>query len=149
MPSNLSRFNPFNELARLRPMRSLEDFFNDFSLSPNLADYDMEPRIKMDVVESDRCYKVKAEIPGVKKEDIKVDIDGNQVCITAECKSQFQEKEGNTVRSECYYGQKYRSFTLAHDIDNSKAEAHYQDGVLELNLPKKNGGGNVRKLTIN
>lgn len=145
----LTRFDPFNEVARFDPFRGAEDFFKDFSLRPSMRNFDVEPRIKMDVTENDQSYMVKAEIPGVKKEDIKVDIDGNQVSISAETKKETEEKQGETVvRSERYYGQQFRSFTLSAEIDDEKAEAKYRDGVLELTLPKKKNGGGGRKLTI-
>jgi HSP20 family protein len=96
------------------------------------------PEIKMDVSEDDKAFRVKAEIPGVKKEDIKVSIDGNQVSISAEVKKETEEKKGETViRSERYYGNQYRGFTLQQDIDQARAEAKYEDGVLILTLPKK------------
>lgn len=146
----LTRFDPFSEVARLDPFRSVEDFFKDFSMRPAWHGADVEPRIKMDVSETDQAYTVKAEIPGVKKEDIKVDIEGNQVSISAETKKETEEKKGETVvRSERYYGQQFRSFTLGSEIDDAKAEAKYRDGVLELTLPKKKNGGGSHKLTIN
>lgn len=144
----LTRFDPFNEVARFDPFRGVEDFFKDFSLRPSMRNFDVEPRIKMDVTENDQSYTVRAEIPGVKKEDIKVDIDGNQVSISAEARKETEEKKGETVvRSERYYGQQSRSFTLGCEIDDEKAEAKYRDGVLELTLPKKKNGGG-RKLTV-
>jgi len=84
----------------------------------------------------------------VKKEDIQISIDGNQVSISAEVKQEKEEKQGNKlVRSERYYGKQFRSFTLAHDIDEAKAEAEYTDGVLKLTLPKK-AGSESKKLAI-
>lgn len=145
MANNLTRFDPFNDIARFEPFRGSENFFRDFHLKPALRDFDAEPRIKMEVTETDQSYTVKADIPGVKKEDIKIDIDRNQVSISAETKSETEEKEGETiVRSERYYGQQYRSFALAHEIDEAKAVAKYQDGVLELSLPKKAGNSGKR-----
>lgn len=95
------------------------------------------PPMKMDVTESDAEYVVKAEIPGVRKEDIHVEIDGPKVMITAEVKKDRDEKkEGRVVRSERSYGFTSRTFTLAHELDRSKAEAKYTDGVLMLKLPK-------------
>ena len=83
---------------------------------------------------------MKAEIPGVTKDDISVAIDGNQVSISAEVKKEKEEKEGEKVlHSERYYGSVYRSFTLPMDVDQSKSEAKYANGVLELTLPKKAG----------
>ena len=79
-----------------------------------------------------------AEIPGVKKEDIKVSIEGNQIAISAEVKNEKEVKEGQKLlRSERYYGQASRAFSLAQDVDEAGAEAKYQDGVLHLKLPKR------------
>ena len=92
----------------------------------------------MDVKEDDKAYTVHAEIPGVKKEDISVSIDGNQVSISAEVKSQKEDKQGEKVlRSERYYGKVYRAFSLAQDVDQESAKAKYESGVLELALPKR------------
>ena len=94
----------------------------------------------MDVSENDNNYVVRADIPGVKKEDIKVSIAGNQVSIHAEVKKDKEEKKGERVlKSERYYGEVYRSFTLSQDVDDKDATARYKDGVLELTLPKKPG----------
>jgi HSP20 family protein len=92
---------------------------------------------------------VHAEIPGVKKEDIHVTIDGSQVSISAETRQEKEIKEGEKVlRSERYYGKVSRSFSLASEIDEAAAQAKYSDGVLELSLPKKTAASS-RKLTIN
>jgi HSP20 family protein len=81
---------------------------------------------------------VKAEIPGVRKEDIDVSIDGNRVSITAEVKREKEERKGETVVcSERYYGTQFRGFTLQHAVDQSKTDAKYENGVLELTLPKR------------
>jgi HSP20 family protein len=95
------------------------------------------PEIKVDVEENDKAYVVKAEIPGVKKEDIDVQIDGNVVSISAESKREKKvEEKGKVIRSERYYGSMLRSFSLAHDVDQAEANAKYTDGILELTLPK-------------
>jgi HSP20 family protein len=81
---------------------------------------------------------VKAEIPGVRKEDIGVEIDGNVVTLRAETKQEKDVKEkGRLIRSERYYGAMSRSFTLGHEVDETKADAKYADGILTLTLPKK------------
>ncbi|MEG2033094.1 MAG: Hsp20 family protein, partial [Janthinobacterium sp.] len=86
MANHLTRFDPFSDIARFEPLNGIEDWFRDFQLRPALRDWNMEPRIKIDVSETDVAYTVKAEIPGVKKEDIKVDVEGGVVSITAELK---------------------------------------------------------------
>jgi HSP20 family protein len=94
--------------------------------------------IKVEVKESNGDYSVQAEMPGVKKEDINVQIDGNRIAISAEVKRESEEKEGERVlRSERYYGSVARSFTLASEVDESKATASFENGVLKLTLPKK------------
>jgi HSP20 family protein len=96
------------------------------------------PQIKLDVDESDAEYIVKAEIPGVRKEDIDVRIDGNLVTLSAEVKRESEEKKGSRVlRSERQYGFASRSFTLASAVDDAKADAKYANGVLTLKLPKR------------
>jgi len=105
--------------------------------------------IKIDVIESDNAYLVKAEIPGVAKEDIQVSIEGNQVTIGAEVKREVEAKSNGdrVLRSERYYGSVYRGFTLPVDVDESASQAKYENGVLELTLVKKpqNAG---RKLAV-
>ena len=94
--------------------------------------------IKMDVSETDNGYVVHSEMPGVKKEDIDVAIEGNQVTITAEVKQELEKKEGDRMlRKERYFGNIYRSFTLPVELDESACEAKYENGVLELKLVKK------------
>jgi HSP20 family protein len=104
--------------------------------------------IKMDVTEQDNAYVVKAEIPGVSKEDIQVSIEGNQVTIGAEVKREKDVKDGERVlRSERYYGSAYRAFTLPVEVDEATSNAKYESGVLELTLAKK-PAQTGRKLTV-
>jgi HSP20 family protein len=121
-------------------MRSIDDMMREFSLMPGLRGVEAEPRIRMDVEETDKDYVVTADIPGMKKEDIKVAIEGNTVSIQAQTASEQEQKEGsNIVRRERYLGQQYRSFTLPQEIDDKSAQAAYENGVLKLSLPKKSG----------
>jgi HSP20 family protein len=95
--------------------------------------------MRVDVTEIDGKYKVRADIPGFKKSDINVRIDGNLVQIDAEASKdeETKDKGGRVLRSERWRGAVSRSFTLAQDVDESKASAQYEDGVLTLELPKK------------
>jgi HSP20 family protein len=96
------------------------------------------PQIKVDVSEADDAHSVKAEIPGVRKEDIHVEIDGSQVMITAEVKKDTEaKKHGRVLRSERSYGFASRMFSVGVEIDRSKSVAKYLDGVLTLTLPKR------------
>ena len=144
--ANLTRYNPFNELSRFDPLG--DDFFRGFALRPVFQSQEIEPQIKLDVSEEDTAYSVKAEIPGVKKEDIHVSIDGNRISISAEMQQEKEEKKGKKViRNERYYGKVSRSFSLDQDVDQGAAQAKYNDGVLELTLPKKAGAG-VKHLRV-
>ncbi|MFN7086987.1 MAG: Hsp20/alpha crystallin family protein [Burkholderiales bacterium] len=145
--ANITRYDPFGDITRFDPFRNFDDLFKGFLVRPVLRE--MEPEIiRMDVSEDDKAYTVRAEIPGVKKEDIKVSVDGNQVSISAEVKKEKEEKEGKKmIRSERYYGKMYRSFSLDHEVDQSAAKAKYSDGVLELTLPKA-PGGKSKEITV-
>lgn len=148
MAGGLMRFDPFGDIARTDPFRNMDDFLREFSMMPSLRGMEAEPRIRMDISETDQAYMVKADIPGVKKEDIKISIEGNRVSISAEIKEEKEEKTNeNMMRRERYYGQQYRSFSLPQDVDDTKAEAKYQDGVLSLSLPKKAGAAS-KQLTV-
>jgi HSP20 family protein len=136
--SNIVRTDPFDLAFR--------DFFRNM-LRPTRLDLENEPEIRLDLKETEKAFMVHAEIPGVKKEDIDVSIDGNLVTIRAEVKREKEEKGETMLRSERYYGAMTRSFTLATDVDEKAAMAKYADGVLELTLPKK-AGSTSRRLLI-
>ena len=129
--ANLTRYDPFE--TGLEPF---DDLFRGF-FRPVRMDREL-PQFKMDVKENDKSYTVHADLPGVKKEDIHVSIEGNTVAITAETRSESEQKEGEKVlKRERSYGKVFRSFSLGSDIDEAAASAKYNDGVLELVLPKK------------
>lgn len=142
--NGITRFNPLsNELTRFDPFLDVDDMFNRFMMRPfsQLREgMEMEPQIKMDVKEVNGKYLINAEIPGVNKDDIHVTVDGNRVSISAEVKKEKDVKEGErVVRSERSYGMASRSFTLADEVDQAQVQAKYNNGVLELTLPKKPG----------
>jgi HSP20 family protein len=135
--SNLTRYNPFDEL--------FNEFSKGFWVKPLAVPAETELKMKLDVKEDEKSYTVQAEVPGVKKEDIQVDIDGNQVSVRAEMKKEKEEKKGEkTVYSERSYGMVSRSFTLPVEVDEKGAKAEYKDGVLNLVLPKKSNGAAKR-----
>ena len=137
---NLTRWDPFGDVTRFGLFdQPFDNLVRRFVRSIPVRD-ETAMTISVDVNESDKAYTVKAEIPGVSKDDISVAIEGKQVSISAEVKKEKEEKEGEKVlHSERYYGSVYRSFTLPMDVDQSKSEAKYANGVLELTLPKKAG----------
>ena len=140
--ANITRFDPFNDL---------DDMFKGLFVRPMRLERDLPAQIqvKLDVSRTDDAYAVNAEMPGVKKDDIHVSIDGNQVTISGETKKESEEKKGEEViRNERYYGKVSRSFTLAQDVDEAKVVAKYADGVLKLTLPMKSKAA-TRKITVN
>ncbi len=139
---NLVQHSPFfGNIARFDPFFNLDDWFNGFGMRrPTSMNMETIPPIKIDMTETDKEYTIRAEIPGVKKEDVKVQVDGNLVSISAETKQKKEDKEGKrVVCRECYQGSTYRSFTLDCNVDEAKAQAKFENGMLELILPKKNG----------
>lgn len=139
--ANITRFDPFNEITRFDPFMDVNDFFKGFGMRPLMREFEHEPQMKMDVSEAEGSYLIKAEIPGVNKNDIHISVDGSLVSISAEVKKDKEEKKGeNVIRSERYYGKVSRSFTLANEVDSDKVEAKYANGLLEVTLPKKSNG---------
>lgn len=143
MTNLIPRTSLFNDIVRSDPFTNLDHWFNTFWMRrPLSTDMETITPIKIDVNENDKVYTIRAEIPGVKKEDVKVNVDGNVVSISAETKQKKEKKEnGRVVCSECSQGSSYRSFTLDCNVDEAKSQAKFEDGILELTLPKKNGVG--------
>ena len=139
--ANVTRYDPFGEL--------FDDLMKGFLVRPIATEGGAAaPRLKLEVSEQAEAFKVLAEVPGVKKDEIQVTIDGDQVTISAEVRKEKDVKEGErVVHSERYYGKVARSFRLGYELDESKAQAKYTDGVLELVLPKKTTAA-ARRLTI-
>lgn len=103
---------------------------------------------RLDMIENDTAYEVQAELPGVKKEDVKVSIDGPRVTIEAECRQANEQRQGEQlVYSERSTRRYQRSFSLPSEVDDGNAIARLEDGVLMLTLPKRQGGG-ARRLTV-
>lgn len=135
--ANIMRYNPFEDLFK--------DFGKGFWVKPVAFPGETELAMKIDVKEDDRAFTVKADIPGVKKEDIQIDVEDDLVSLRAEMKQEKEEKKDEkVVYSERSYGMVSRSFTLPAGVDPKGAKAEYKDGVLNLMLPKKANGGGKR-----
>jgi HSP20 family protein len=138
--ANIARYNPFDEL--------FNEFSKGFFVRPFATPEGAEPKMKLDVKEDEKSYTVRADIPGVKKEDIHVDVDANAITVRAEVKQEREEKKDEKViYSERSYGMVSRSFSLPAEVDANGAKAEYKDGVLNLTLPKK-AGAQARRLSI-
>ena len=130
-----------NALTRLDPIDNLfPELFRCWARPMRFSEE--APEIKIDVTENDKDYSVRAEIPGAKKEDIRVNVDGNFVSIAAEVKKEKEEKSGGRLLlKETYVGSSSRGFSLAHEIDTKAVVAKLEDGILKLTLPKREGAG--------
>ncbi|MBN8758209.1 MULTISPECIES: Hsp20/alpha crystallin family protein [Variovorax] len=95
--------------------------------------------IRLDINENDKEYLVTAEIPGARKEDVRVSIDGSYVSISAEIRKDEEKKQGRSIVRETYRGNMSRGFSLASEVDDKTAVAKLEDGVLHLTLPKREG----------
>jgi HSP20 family protein len=121
---------------------TFDDLLRGFFVRPVTFDGTQAPTaaapFRVEVSENEQAYVFRAELPGVKKEDINIGIDGDQVAVSAEVKNEKEAKDGERVlRSERYYGKLHRAFSLGQPVDENAASAKYTDGILELTLPKK------------
>ncbi len=138
---NVARYARFDD--------AINQLFRGFVAQPvNVDGQESAAKFRVDVAESDTAYTLRAELPGVKKDDIKISIDGDQVAISAETAAQKEVKEGERVlRTERYSGKYYRAFALGSAVDEDATSARYVDGVLELTLPKKLAAA-AKRITI-
>jgi HSP20 family protein len=135
---NLGQWPPFGQLTQLR------DEINRFFESPLPMRTGLESTSPMfegwspsiDLFEDKDTVTVKAEVPGMKKEDIDVSLEGRMLSICGERREEKSEGKGTTHRSERYYGKFYRSVELPSAVDQGKIKANYRDGVLTITMPK-------------
>jgi HSP20 family protein len=129
---SLIRFNPNRGLALLG--NDVERFFRGYGFDPETFDTVWAPSV--DVAENENAYEVKAEIPGMKKEDIKVNLEDDVLTIQGEKKEEIEKKEKNVQISERVYGRFQRSFRLPKRTRTEAIKATYKDGILTLEIPK-------------
>jgi HSP20 family protein len=129
----LTRFERFDDM--------FPEMIRRFMKPMASAGFEAPGEIRIDISENDTGYEVRAEVPGAKKEDIRVSVDGNHVSISAEVRREKDEEKKaqgeRTIIKELYVGSASRGFSLAHEVDDKAAIAKYEDGVLKLSLPKK------------
>jgi HSP20 family protein len=136
--ARLSVYDPFAEV--------FPEIFRGL-MQPARAQSDVA-EIRVEVTETPQHYQVQAELAGVKKEDINVQVDGNRVSISAEVRREAESRDGERVlRSERFYGSMARSFALGSELDEQAVQARFDNGVLTLTLPKKQPPA-ARRITI-
>lgn len=127
--------NPFTRMHEELD-RMFRDFFGDWPSprSESFGEFELSPDI--DVRETDKEVRLKAELPGVKEDDVDVRLEGDTLIIKGEKKEESEDKDGNYYRSECRYGSFTRAIPLNAEVDAENVEATFKNGVLRVKLPK-------------
>ena len=133
--NHVANYDPWDQMERA--------FFGDGSWGRGLSEF------KTDIQDKGDSYLLEADLPGFKKEDIHVDVDGDTMTIRAERHSEHedQDKKGNYVRCERSYGSYQRAFDIS-GIEVANISAQYNDGVLKLNMPKKSAVVNAKQIEM-
>jgi HSP20 family protein len=131
-----------------------DEFFNDIFALPawvpaaRSGDASLMGRARMDVIDKGERFEVKVDLPGAKKEDIEVSVEGNRVSICAKMKEEKEVKEGDRVlHSERSFTSYARTFELPVEVSDAGSEAAYENGVLTLTLPKR-ASTTTKRLTV-
>jgi len=130
----IKRWDPFRELISLRD--DMDRLFSSFFGRPSIEEQEGVWAPVIDLEEDNENFLVKAELPGLKKEDIKISVRGNLLTITGERKQEAETKNKTYHRVERFYGKFSRTITLPSDVDADKVKANYKDGLLTITLPK-------------
>jgi len=132
---NITRFDPFRELQNMqKTFEYMNRLMQAVEQAPEAAKVDFVPAVN--TREADDAYYIEVDLPGVKKEDISIDVKDNILTISGERKVEEERKEDEFYRVESFYGKFERSFTLPEDVDADKIEAEAKDGVLTVKIPK-------------
>ena len=140
---------PYRKDQEFKPMTSMLNMFDEFF--NRFMDEDTDSTFKamaMDIVEHDNDFEVLANLPGMKKENIKISVHDNQLLIEAKCDEKKEEKKGTIYRCERYSGNYRRSLYLPDNANADNIVAKMDDGVLRLTIPKKDIAPK-REITIN
>ena len=131
--NHVAAYDPWDQMERA--------FFGDGSWGRGLSEF------KTDIQDKGDHYLLEADLPGMKKEDIAIDIDGDNLTIKAERKNEHEEKDKSYVRCERSYGSYQRAFDIS-GVEVANISAQYNDGVLKLNMPKKSAVVNAKQIEI-
>lgn len=130
-------------IVRWDPWREIEDMFDRYTRAGGIPrgggqelarTGDWTPRV--DIVETDKAFVIKAEVPEVKKEDVKVTVDNGILTVSGERKQEKEESGKTFHRIERSYGEFTRRFTLPDNVDAESIDATFKDGMLKLEIPK-------------
>jgi len=139
----LVRYNPFNERTLF------SDFLNDSFFNTCAAPKAEQFVPAVDIASTDDDVTLKVDLPGMKKEDISLDIEENVLTVKGERKTESEEKKNSYYRKERSFGSFKRSFTLSDELLTDDVSAEFVDGVLEITLKKDKTKAEVKQITIN
>jgi HSP20 family protein len=132
---SLARYSPAHNYYAPTSFSNLIDrFFNDSLARSGGSAYSFVPRV--DILEEEKSFEIHVAVPGMIKEDFKIDLNDNILTISGERKNSREKKENNFHSTEIQYGTFSRSFTLPENVDANGISAKYVNGILELSIPK-------------
>jgi HSP20 family protein len=131
---SIVRYSTANDFVPTSFSNLIDRFFNDSLSRTGGSAYSFVP--KVDILENEKAYEINVAVPGLSKDDFKIDLNDNFLTISGERKFSKEKKENNLHVVETQYGNFSRSFSLPENIDASKISAKYADGILEINVPK-------------
>jgi HSP20 family protein len=132
---SIIRYNPgVNDLAPTTFANLIDRFFNESLTRTGGSQYSFVP--KVDVVENEKSFEIHVAVPGMNKDDFKIDLNDNLLTISGERKFTKEKKENNYHSIETQFGTFLRSFSLPENVDGTKINAAYVNGILEINIPK-------------
>lgn len=132
---SLARYNPAHNYYAPTSFSNLIDrFFNDSLARSGGSAYSFVPRV--DILEEEKSFEIHVAVPGMSKDDFKIDLNDNHLIISGERKNSREKKDGNFQSVEIQYGTFSRSFTLPENVDANGISAKYVNGILELSIPK-------------
>ncbi len=151
---NLVRYNPNRTLRSNTPEISgffdglFDDFFTPLSASSKRLSMAAGNSLKVDIYEKGDAIIIDAELPGVEKKDISIDVKGRLITLGGERKSDKEIKEDNCYRRESRYGRGERTFNLPFEVDSEEVQATFTNGILKLEIPKPKEQS-TKKIAIN
>lgn len=132
---NLMRYNSaLNNYGPTSFSNLIDRFFNDSLARSGGSAYSFVPRV--DILEEEKSFEIHVAVPGMNKDDFKIDLNDNYLTISGERKNSREKKENNFHSVEIQYGTFSRSFTLPENVDGNGISAKYVDGILEVSIPK-------------
>ena len=131
---SIVRYSTANDFVPTSFSNLIDRFFSDSLARTGGSSYSFVP--KVDILENDAAYEINVAVPGLAKDDFKIDLNDNFLTVSGERKFSQEKKENNLHVVETQYGNFSRSFSLPENVDASKITAKYNNGILEINVPK-------------